>query len=41
MDVVHGSALSAAAVERSVDARAWFEQGLEIVIAGIRASADP
>lgn len=40
VDVVHGSALSAAAVERSVDARAWFEQGLEIVIAGIRASAD-
>ncbi|HMQ29068.1 MAG TPA: TetR/AcrR family transcriptional regulator C-terminal domain-containing protein [Acidimicrobiales bacterium] len=38
---MHGSALSAAAVERSVDARAWFEQGLEIVIAGIRASADP
>lgn len=41
VDVVHGSALSAAAVERSDDAWAWFEQGLEIVIAGIRASVDP
>lgn len=39
VDFVHGSALSGVAPERHDDLRAWFEQGLDIVIAGIEATA--
>lgn len=39
VDVVHGSVLSGLAGERPDDARAWFEQGLDVVLAGIEATA--
>lgn len=39
VDFVHGSALSGFAPERSDDLRTWFEQGLDIVIAGVEATA--
>jgi len=39
VDVVHGSALSGLAGERPDDARAWFEQGLDVVLAGVEATA--
>lgn len=40
VDFVHGSALSGVAPERSDDLRAWFEQGLDIVLAGVAVTAD-
>lgn len=40
VDFVHGSALSGASAEQSDDVRSWFEQGLELIIAGIRSSSN-
>ncbi len=39
VDFAHGSALSGAVAERPDDVRAWFEQGLDVVIAGVEATA--
>lgn len=39
VDVVHGSALSGVVAERADEVRTWFEQGLEIVLAGIEVTA--
>lgn len=38
VDFVHGSALSGVAPDRHDDLRAWFEQGLDIVLAGVEAT---
>lgn len=39
VDFVHGSALSGVATQRSDDLQVWFEQGLDLVIAGVEATA--
>lgn len=39
VDFVHGSALSGASADRTDDAQEWFEQGLELIVSGIRSTA--